>query len=414
MPEPESPKPGMLESATKALKEIREGAPILATEKYEESKKAVKDNAKALKKAFSGTADKIKNATKESLADFQSEFEFWKNLKDNQKMREAFDEELGQQIEITTTSILAKWKSMTVMFDKGKKTVVDSLSSGLDYVVQKLEGLYNSAAYALGPILESLSKINLPMFGNMQANIEMILGFLGANRVMVYASIRKQKIEPVFDQEKPENDSQAVEKIVAMAKEVNAVNKNYTLKGFFDAAALEFADHLKKKGRSTFKMDELVAFTKDNVLEKEKKNAKELPTPSPEKPAEVVLKTVDGKIEASGGGKSIKIARETDGKLTIEKDGKKEKWGIALEGMDVFMNVQTLEAPSDNSVKMKVKTPDLSVIGIPPTEKEHTLNNDETAAIYAKIQNNESYKFTIVEEKDGKKKEHKLEFKKIY
>lgn len=172
----------------------------------------------------------------------------------------------------------------------------------LDTLGNKFEHMQNFLAYHLAPLVEMLQKLKIPIFGDMQANVDMFLSFLGMERTMLFGSLRKQKLDPVFHTEDPEKDTDSINKLVAMAKLAHSYNPEYNIKLFFNEASADFAKHLGPN-KKTFRLEELEEFARTQVLDKQITKAKEMPKESNSSSGQKL------DIQLSGSENNISIMR---------------------------------------------------------------------------------------------------------
>jgi len=178
-----------------------------------------------------------------------------------------------------------------------------------------IEHYKNFFAYQLAPLLASLKGI--PFFGG-DSTVTMIETFLGMEKTMLFSALREKQIDPVFHPDNPGQDTKAIDEMISMAKDVCKENSAYTLRGFFDSAAMSFADHLEKTtSRKTFTLQELADFTQKNVFGKELDQAKkDKAAEGPSLPVTLESKGVN-MVSATRDNKTVN-AKLDNGKINID------------------------------------------------------------------------------------------------
>lgn len=212
-------------------------------------------------------------------------------------------------------------------------TFMDNVGSFFEGAGEKWSQFMTKASYYFAPIIEALSKLKIPGMESIHSYIDVAMGFLGMQRVMLFGSLKKQKIDPVFNTENPQKDEESIEELTKMADELHAINPSYTLKGFYDSLAIQYANQIKKKGQATFKLEDLVGFARNNVLDGERKYVRDLPkteTPkTPEQPTDVTL-TPNGEntVDIQQGSKKKLQLKNKDGALIVND----KKWEVSVAG----------------------------------------------------------------------------------
>lgn len=264
-------------------------------------------------------------------------------------------------------------------------TTVDSISDGIQYIFKQFEYWQNQFAYMLAPLIEMLSKMKLPFFGEIQSSAGGIMEYLGMHQMMLYGSFRKYHIDPVFNSENPSIDSDAIKEMKSMAETIKKEYPGFSERGFFDDAALQYKTNFLK-GRKTFKLAELVSYTRtsvfDKALETAKKEAEKMKVP-------VTFALKDRKIEAMRNSDKLVIERKTDGS-GILIDGKEWKLSAMLGPVPIPVQIMLLEI-RNGALFIKGKAANQQ----DKDAQEGPLDAPTTSELFEKMKNNSSHDFKV-------------------
>ena len=364
-PPSESPKKSEapdLKNITDNLSTLRKSTEAWSDKKMNEVRSAMKSGR-----------DAITTASADALDGLRSELKLWEDVYSKPEVGEEFSKELRNQVGLTTTTILEKWKTMTVDFPATAKKGIGGM---MEFVSKNFEYFQNTFAYKIAPFLEKFGSIQLPFFGDLQKQIAMATSFLGMDKVMLFSSMRSAEIDPVFNTKNPAEDTAALRVIMTNAKKVLQRDSAYTLKDVLNDATTNFKETLGKNGRKTFSLKELATFLENpHELEKIRTNVENAPkitpdTKAPEtKDAPVTVAEVGGKLEVTRGEKKWTIETLQDGTMQCTSEGERRIWKLVqtVNNNETPFSIPKLNATQDGSALV------INIPGMPYTFKKEQM-----------------------------------------